>query len=316
MREIPVLITYDIHLGTHAAPAVERYLHTVMGVHERLQIPASFHFPAEAARKLAPGVRQLLACGHAVGNHGLTHGPGEIYDVLPPEVQEETLRRATTELEDITQQPVRFFRAPVFRISGPTIQALERLGYEAELSMNSQRLGLLSSDPSNVTWLLAPRRPYHPDLRRPWRRGRARLWELPLSCAVVPFMSNSMLIFGLGFMKTFFRALVLEARLTGGPVVFMTHPEELHADRPAIPRHPFRWRELAPSAYGFGFRHALMETDPVAIARKSRELLEFMRSFPHVRFFTVPEFVRYLDGARAPSAPIVSAEPIHALNPA
>ena len=312
MRDVPVLVTYDIHVGTHAAEDVARYLGTVLEEHARLAIPASFHFPASAARAMAPRVRELIAVGHAVGNHGLTHGPGEIYNVLPPDVQEETLREATRQLEDVTQQPVRFFRAPVFRINGATIQALGHLGYDAELSMNSQRLGLLSSDPSNVTWLLSPRRPYHPDMDRPWRRGAARLWELPLSCWLVPFMSNTMLIFKLGFMKALFRGLYAEARLSGGPIVFMTHPEELHADRAAAARHPFRWRELWPSTYGFGFRHALMENDPGAIARQSRELFAYMRGFPGVKFFTVPEFVGRLNGSR-PARPSAASERADAL---
>lgn len=315
MREVSVLVTYDIHLGTHRAPDVERYLHTVLAEHERLGMPASFHFPAEAARKLAPVVRELLACGHAIGNHGLTHGPGEIYDVLPPDAQERTLREATAELEDVAQQPVRFFRAPVFRISGATIRALDALGYEAELSMNSQRLGLLSSDPWNISWMLAPRRPYHPDLQRPWRRGQSRLWEIPLSCALVPFMSNTMLIFGRYFMQVFFSALCAEARFTGGPVVFMTHPEELHADRPAAERRRFRWKDLLPLTYGFGFRHALMETDPAIIAHKSLRLFEAMRAVPGVRFYTVPEFVRRLNGEPVRPELVVPTEFVDARHP-
>ena len=314
MKDVPVLVTYDIHVGTHAADDVARYLDTVMTEHARLGIPASFNFPAAAARQMPAAVRRLVAAGHAIGNHGLTHGPGEIYDVLPAHDQYEALRQATQELEQVAQRPVRFFRAPVFRINGATIHALERLGYEAELSMNSQRLGLLSSDPTNVTWLTAPRGPYHPDAQRPWRRGSARLWELPLSCWLVPFMSNTLLMFKLGFMKAFFRALYVEAWMTGRPIVFMTHPEEIDPARPAAPRHPFRWRELLPSTYGFGFRHALMETDPAAIARQSRELFAYMRAFPGVRFHTVPSFVAQLNGT--PAAPIGAAEAPHALQTA
>ena len=300
MKDVPVLITYDIHVGTHAAGDVARYLGTVLGEHARFGIPASFHFPAAAAREMVPTVRELVKYGHAIGNHSLTHGPGEVYDRMSPDAQEDALRRATRELEDVTQQPVRFFRAPVFRMNGATIRALERLGYEAELSMNSQRLGLLSSDPWNVTWMAAPRGPYHPDTERPWRRGTARLWEIPLSCWLLPFMSNTLLMFRVEFMKLFFRALYAESRLSGRPIVYMTHPEEFHAARPAVPRHVFRWTDLLPSTYGFSFRHALMQTDPEIIARESRELFEYMRTFPGIRFLTVPELVRRLNGTPAP----------------
>lgn len=299
MSGVPVLVTYDIHLGTQSAETVDRSLRTVIEMHERFQIKASFSFPAAAAQRLRPAVRALLDAGHEIGNHGLTHGPGEIYNRLPAGEQETLLRRATQALEEVTQRPVRFFRAPVFRISGATIRALEALGYEAELSMNSQRLGLLSSDPWNLTWLLAPRRPYHPSLRHPWRKGSTRLWEIPLSCALVPFMSNTMLICGLTFMKAFFSALYREALVFGGPIVFMSHPEELCPDREAVKRNPLGWRDLVPSRYGFGFRHALMERDPVKIAKHSLALLDYLRSFQRVRFLTVSEYVRQLNGAPA-----------------
>ena len=252
---------------------------------------ATFLFPAEAARQLQPVVRTLLTAGHEVGNHGLTHQGGEVYDLLTPEVQERFLRQATDELETIAQRRMRCFRGPAFRISGATIGALETLGYDAELSMNSQRLGLLSSDPWNVSWMLAPRGPYHPDVRRAWRRGPTRLWELPLSCLMVPFMSNTMRIFGLPFMKGFFRLLYAEARATQRPIIFMTHPEELCEARSAEPKYLFRWRDLLPSTYGFQFRRALIETDPVKVAGLNRSLLNYMRSFDGVEFVTVGEYV-------------------------
>ena len=298
MTRVTVLITYDIHLTEYAAGDVERFLHATMQEQARRGMPATFLFPAEAARQLQPAVRALIAAGHEVGNHGLTHREGEIYNRLAPDAQERLLRQATEELEAVTQQRVRCFRAPAFRMSGATVAALERLGYDAELSMNSQRLGLLSSDPWNVSWMAAPRGPYHPDVRRAWRRGATRLWELPLSCLLVPFMSNTMRIFGLPVMRGFFRVLYAEARATGRPIVFMTHPEELCEARTAEPTPPFRWRDLWPSRYGFQFRHALIENDPVKVARMNQALLDYMQSFGGVECLTVGEYVDRLNGAR------------------
>ena len=302
MNRVTVLVTYDIHLHAYASGQMERFLHATLDEHARRAVPATFLFPAAAARQLQPTVRTLLDAGHEIGNHGLTHQGEEVYDLLAPEVQERFLRQATEELQALTQRRMRCFRAPAFRFSGTTIGVLEHLGYDAELSMNSQRLGLLSSDPWNVSWMLAPRGPYHPDVRHAWRRGTTRLWELPLSCLMVPFMSNTMRIFGLPFMKAFFRLLHAEAQATRHPVIFMSHPEELCEARPADSTRPFRWRDLLPSRYGFQFRHALIENDPAKVARLNRSLLDYMRSFEDVEFVTAGECVDRLNGARGPIA--------------
>ena len=299
MNRVTVLVTYDIHLHAYVPGQMERFLHSTLEEHARRAVPATFLFPAEAARQLQPTVRTLLEAGHEIGNHGLTHQGGEVYDLLSRQVQEQFLRQATDELEAVTQRRMRCFRAPAFRLSGTTIAALEALGYEAELSMNSQRLGLLSSDPWNVSWMLAPRGPYHPDVRHAWRRGTTRMWELPLSCVLVPFMSNTMRIFGLPFMKAFFRLLHAEARATGRPVVFMSHPEELCEARPADLTRPFRWRDLLPSRYGFQFRQTLIENDPAKVAQLNRSLLDYMRSFEDVEFMTAGEYVDRLNGGPA-----------------
>jgi hypothetical protein len=258
-------------------------------------VKASFFFPAEAAQAMKETVANLVREGHGVGCHGLTHR-NESYKSMPPVEQEEKLTRATREIEDVVQERVTFFRAPVFKISGTTIRILQELGYEADLSMNSQRLGVLSSDVWNVSWMVAPRGPYHPDFRRPWRRGQARLWEIPLSCLLFPFMVNTGQALGLAFMKTFFRALCFEARRTQRPIVYMAHPEDLYAWRKAPERPVFRWTDLLPSrSHGFRIRQALYETDPAKVARLSQALVDYMRSFNAMRFLTVPQYVDELE---------------------
>jgi hypothetical protein len=296
VRTVPVLLTYDIHThAAHSAPEVDRYLQHVLALHAQLGVKASFFFPAEAARAMKQTVAGLVRDGHGVGCHGLTHR-NEYYKSMPPREQKEKLTRATREIEDLIQQRVTFFRAPVFKISGTTIGILQELGYEADLSMNSQRLGVLSSDVWNVSWMAAPRCPYHPDFRRPWRKGAARLWEIPLSCLLFPFMVNTGQVLGLSFMKGFLRVLYFEARRLRKPIVYMSHPEDLYPWRKVPEEAVFRWADLLPSRnHGFRVRRALYETDPVKVARLSGSLLESMRVLPGVRFLTVPEYVGELE---------------------
>jgi len=303
VRAIPILITYDIHThAAHSAPDVERYLQRALELHTRMGVKASFFFPAEAARAMKQTVVNLVREGHAVGCHGLTHR-NESYKAMPAVEQKEKLSRATREIEDIIQQRVTFFRAPLFKISGTTIRVLEELGYEADLSMNSQRLGLTSSDVWNVSWMLAPRRPYHPDFQYPWRKGHAKLWEIPLSCILLPYMSNTGLVFGSGFMKAFLRGLLIESRWSGKPIVYMHHPEDLYPWRGCLARPPFHWRDLIPTwAEGFRFRRLLFKTDPTRIAAMSEALLHHMCRARGVECSTVPEYVAELTRERSDQA--------------
>ena len=299
MTEIPVLITYDVHITNYPLEEIRRALYEVLKEQARISSTATLFFPAEAARLLKAEVRELASAGHEIGCHGLTHRSGELYDRLGADDQMDRLRRATAELEDVVGGPVRAFRAPAFRISAATFRALDELGYDADLSINSQRLGLLSSDPWNFAWLIAPRTPYHPDGYSTWRSGRLRLWEIPLSCFILPFMSKTLMIFGLAMMHWFFRGLLAESSVTRKPIVFMTHPEELLADLNTLPRQPFRWRHLLPSEYGFEFRHALLERDPRAVVRMSRDLFDHMRSVDRIAYLTVRDYVRRLNKASA-----------------
>jgi hypothetical protein len=215
--------------------------------------------------------------------------------------QEEKLREATRQIEDVVGQRVTFFRAPAFKISGATLRGLEELEYEADLSVNSQRLGPLSSDMWNVGWMMAPRGPYHPDRQCPWRRGTLRLWEIPLSCMLLPFMSNTGQALGLRLMRALFRIFYAEGRRFNRPIVHVLHPEDLCADR-AKPEPPaVGWGDLLPTRdQGIRIRRLLCETDPRRVAHGSRSLLDYMRGFPLVRFMTVPEYVHALSKATDP----------------
>lgn len=296
MKEIPTLITCDIHIGGYPVSKVDQYLRHLLTELDRLEIKASFLFPTEAAQRLKTAVRDLLCQGHEVGCHGLTHRD-EFYNCLPAERQKENLRAATRQLEEITQRPVRFFRAPAFKISNVTLAILEELGYEADLSVNSQRLGLLSSDVWNFGWMIAHRTPYHPHARFPYRKGKLKIWEIPLSCFILPFMSNTGFAFGLSFMKAFFRFFYCESGFLVKPIVYLTHPEDHYPWREKPKRPPFKWQDLLPSRdSGFRFRYALYETDPVKITHQNRTLLEYMKSFGKIKFLTVPEYVRWLNG--------------------
>jgi hypothetical protein len=252
---------------------------------------------------MSGAVRETIRRGHEVGCHGLTHR-NEYYNAMPLAMQENQLRRATCEIEDIVDQRVRFFRAPAFKISGNTLRVLEGLGYEADLSVNSQRLALLSSDPWNIGWMFAPRVPYHPDYRCPWRRGPLKLWEIPLSCLFLPFVSNTGVLLGLTLMKGFFRTLYRESMYSQRPIVYMAHPEDLCGWRERVTRPAVVWRDILPSRHqGIRLRWLLYDADPYKVARLAHSLVQEMRLAARVRFLTVSEYVAGLNRGQALPAP-------------
>ena len=236
MTVVPVLLTCDIHTHMAGPGPVREDLVAARRILSELGLRCTFFFPAQSAEELQDQVEALRQEGHEIGCHGLTHVPSENYGVLPPATQHRFLAEATTRLGRLLGAPPVSFRAPVFKLSNGTIGALEDLGYRADTSVTAQRVGLFGSDVYDLRPLFAPRLPYHPDRRDPFRRGATALWEIPVSAWGLPFLSNTERLCGLPAMRAFFRALHLESRLTGKPVVFMFHAEDLNAGRGLEPR--------------------------------------------------------------------------------
>ena len=293
MKPVSVLLTCDIHTHTYGVEQVHRDLQAVQRILQEMRLPCTFFFPAESAEMLRGQVDELQREGHEIGCHGLTHDPSEQYSRLPVSQQEPFLQQATERLSRLLEKPPISFRAPAFKVSGQTMRILEGLGYEADLSVNSQRLGALGSDITNLAPLWAPRCPYHPSSSNPYRKGNGRLLEIPVSAWILPFVSNSERLLGLGFMRGFFRFLYGESRLTGKPIVFVFHAEDLNAQRGKQRRARWSWRYLRPSrTYGFEFRYLLFECDWQRVQEDQVALFRYMAGFPNVRFLTVRDYLR------------------------
>ncbi|MBI3319289.1 MAG: methyltransferase domain-containing protein, partial [Candidatus Omnitrophica bacterium] len=300
-ERLPVLLTCDIHTHMTGSEPVKKDLVETRRILQALGLRCTFFFPAHSAELLRDHVEGLLEEGHEIGCHGLTHDPSENYSRLPLAAQRTSLTEATTRLTRILGAPPISFRAPVFKISGETIRVLDELGYRTDLSVTAQRLGVFGSDIYDVKPLFAPRRPYHPDLQNPFRRGAARTWEVPVSAWLLPFLSNTERLCGLPFMRWFFRALYVEAKRTGKPIVFMFHAEDFNGSRGLEERWRLSWKDFLPTkTFGFQFRHALMERDWQRVQRDLVGLFRFMAGFPDVQFVTAKEYLPILEGA--PSA--------------
>lgn len=294
-KQIPILITLDIHSYPQTEKELPAWIDYTLEVFNSLLIKATFLFPAIFAEQFSRSVLKILKEGHEIGCHGLTHGIDEQYNILPCEKQKSILKEAKERIESVTSTEVVSFRAPVFKISGNTVRALEENGFKADLSVNSQRLGIFSSEITNIGWLYSPRQPYNPDFNNPFKRGDSSIWEIPQSAFILPFISNINIAFGGSFMKLFFKILHLESAIRGNPIVYMVHPEDIFP-RDEVFKYKFQWKHLFPSkSTGFIFRHALFNNkNNKKIAREIIDLLQIMQEIKNIKFFTVKEMVTKL----------------------
>ncbi|RME41109.1 MAG: hypothetical protein D6796_16275 [Caldilineae bacterium] len=305
---VPVLITWDVDPDTWVAPAKRRLaLERAIAVCAAHNIPATFFFTASAADVYRGDFNALAAQGHEIGCHGLTHGSEEDYDRMPEAMQRDYLTRATDHLQNLTGTPMRVFRSPRVKTSAITLRLLAELGYLSDSSVCSQRADVVSSNLVNIGWLLAPRRPYRPHPDNPFRRGDVPLWEVPVSAAILPFISSTMGVLGFPAMKFLFNLLYAESKVTGKPIVYLMHPTEFLSRADAGSRK--RWkqalnpRHFSPThlrTHGLAVRHLFRPSDGGELYRRTDRLFAHMASFPAVRFMTLGQYVaKYLENGHA-----------------
>ncbi len=113
-----------------------------------------------------------------------------IADLADRDWVEHCVRLSLSQFKQSFGEPCRLFRFGDGWLDDPTVELIERLGIEVDLTLEpgwAERPFLVASELS--TGLIPdrrriPRRPYHPstsDFRKPDRRGESRLWMLPVS---------------------------------------------------------------------------------------------------------------------------------------
>ena len=303
MKKIPVLITLDVH----PKEKIGNYIEAALEELEELGIRATFFVTASIAENDGRMIKKIVEAGHQVGSHGLYHNslefngfPPERYDKLSEENQEKFIKLATSILADTIGKKVTAFRSPCFGISGTTMRLLGEYGYLADVSINSQRLDIFSSDPFGFKQLFAPRFPYHPSFSNPYKKGNtgsnSRIWEIPLSCLMVPFAVMTLTTFRLTATKILLSFLRQESKINKKPIVYMTHPEEFSITSDnvySIPLKKLRFKDFLPfGGEGIQARRAFRISDPGKIYRYNKALLKKLKSYNDVEFVTVEEYVK------------------------
>ena len=289
----PAVLTIDVHDRPHLSRNLD-HLASALG---QLGLKATLFVPAvllEDPSILRPLV-SLTQEGHELGCHGLTHANDESFVHLSEQVQREKLTIATKIFEDRTGGPVRLFRAPAFRLSAVTLRILEELEYVADCSVPSTRLSVLSSDMWNINYLFAPRKPYHPHVNSPFRKGSMSLLEIPMSCFLVPFSISFLQVFGLRIMRMYLAALETESRQNGKPIVYMTHVEDFYPSEHVEPKTKITFKHFIPSQdYGIKARYLLGERDMFKIYELNTRFCAELAANPNLRFSTMGEYVERL----------------------
>jgi hypothetical protein len=129
-------------------------------------------------------------------------------------------------MQTVTQMPIRSFRSRRVKTSALTLRIIADAGYWSDNSVCSQRSDFVSYNFINFRRLFALRKPYHPHPTNPYRRGDLRIWKIPISAAILPFITSTMKVLGLPVIKALFRILYAESKLTEKQIVFLGHPIE------------------------------------------------------------------------------------------
>ena len=278
VRRTPTLITLDVH----EHPKLDAVLSNSGDLFAGQGVRATYFVPSGLLIKsprLSHVIRELMTLGHSIGCHGLNHTPDEDLRNLSPGEEFALLSKATRILEDVLGKPVTSFRAPVFRLSNHTLPLLAELGYRADLSVTPQRFPLLSSTPGCFQWMWAPRAPYRPHLKSPYRRGDVNLVEIPTSCLLLPFAHATMTGIRSRGMAAMFEILAWEARHFERVLVPLLHPESIVGEDFDWGPRRLKWSDFIPRRNGgLSLRYHFGDITPEKSRRLSEETLARLRT--------------------------------------
>ncbi len=291
---VPVLITCDFDPTPEVTDAKKRAaMEKILDLFDEYDIRSTLFITAKYVDKyINKAILKKIEGHHEIACHGLTHAYDEEWNRMSEAESLDRLSQATVRLEKQTGKKITSFRGPRVKTSVFTQDALEVLGYRIDSSVCSQRIDFVSSNLINPNWIFAPRLPYHPHKKTPFKKGKRNLWVIPVSAIILPFVSGLIYTFGLNIIKTLFRALYWESLRNGKPIVYLLHPVEFVPDTIKITK-PKNFKFLF--VEGFQFRYRFYNKDIKKRYAQHQALFSFIRKFPYIRFMTMNEYVQFLE---------------------
>lgn len=251
----------------------------LLDLFEKYGVSATFFFTGKFAQLSPESVEMASSRGHEIGCHGYSHF--EFFDVMSLEHQVKNLKKSKKILEDICVCDVVSFRAPALRINKDTVRALEKTGFKIDSSVAPQRFDgpLTSGALKKVSWLFAERKPYHISYSSPFRSGVSTILEVPLSSMLWSLTGTHMRI-SPALTKLTHALLSKESRISGKPLVFLIHPNELISFERKNTEKRGSW-------FSDELRHRIKMKD---LGANSLGLLEDVLTFGNYDFGTLKDF--------------------------
>lgn len=200
----------------------------LLDLYAKYDIKTTFFFTGYIAKLYPEVVKMILPFGHEVGSHGMSHLKENGFDVMPLNKQIKHLSESKQILEDISGEEVISFRAPALRVNQDTAVALADTNFLIDSSIASQRFDMFMSfgGLKKMKWLIAPRKPYRTKSDNLFRKGDGPIVEIPISATLLPYVGTTMRIFP-KITSLQRRLLNVESKLSGKPIVFLIHPNEM-----------------------------------------------------------------------------------------
>lgn len=189
-------------------------------------------------------VQAISSRGHEIGNHSFTHPIGFRY--LSRKEKETEIARAEILIGDTVGIKPIGFASPAYDIDEITLQLLEERGYLYDSSVypsyfsfwaksyrhlktlcfnRSFHSSVKSNSWGKLSYMFAPRRPYHPSNNTLLRRGTLRILEIPMSSIPffgMPFYNYFCLFSGNWYFQIGLRMLTAAGR----EINYLIHPTE------------------------------------------------------------------------------------------
>lgn len=193
---------------------------------QKLKLKLTIFSTAQSIIKFKDVLKNYIEDGHSIALHGYNHELSDNYKIKTYIEAFEDIRKCKNIIKKYLNYLPISFRGPFFSTSSQTQKAMERNNILFDFSVCSQRFDFLLSKGGDINWIISPRSIYHPSTNSPFRVGNRSLINIPLSSFILPFMSGTLYLFGLKFMKLFFRLLLFESLQTGKPIVYLFHSYE------------------------------------------------------------------------------------------
>ena len=285
---IPVLITIDLETAMdHVLSEQSEIFVRLFNEFNELGIATTSFITSEFAARFSDQIQSIDHYTNEFGLHGRDHSVSENYCRMTREEIESNIHASYEIVSEITQSAICCFRGPFMSTSSSTQQVLIGKKIKADYSVCSQRFDFINSRGGNLSWLISPRTVYHPSMVSPYKRGELPLWVIPLSCIGIPFISGIMYIFGLSFMKYFFRLLLAESLKNGKPIVYLFHTYEFSEQVYETSQVPADSKK--------SLIHSLYIKDRKKRYEMNLDLIKYIMSFDDVQLFKNSDYLRHID---------------------